>query len=140
MIRHYDRHPVVLMNLAPQITDGRLTVQQCLCGKSPECENHLRFDQFDLSNQVRRACPNLVRLRIPVTWWAMLEDVANENVLSLELDRFENLRQQLSSRADELPSRFIFGRARRFADHHEIRAGVSFTWNWIERGRVQRAA
>src|SRR3954464_6164446 len=55
MVRDDDRHSVVLMNLASQLTYRNLAVQQSLRGKSAERENYFWFDQLDLPNQIRTA-------------------------------------------------------------------------------------
>src|SRR5258707_5931343 len=95
MVRDDDRHPVVLMNLSPQLADGGLRFQECLRGKCAESQNYFWFYELDLPNQVWAARPNLVRLGIPVTRRTVLENIADEYVLALELDRFEDLCQQL---------------------------------------------
>ena len=76
MIGDDERHAVVAMNLASQLADRELRVEQSLRRERPERENHLRLDQLDLANEIRTARLDLVRQRIAVSRRPMLEDVA----------------------------------------------------------------
>src|SRR4029079_7699244 len=70
----------------------------------------------------------------------MLEDVANENVLALEIDRRQDLRQQLARCTNEWSPGLILCRAGGLAHAHEVRVGVPFTGHRICRRGVERAA
>ncbi len=82
VIRDDQRHAVVAVNLASQLADRELRLQQRLRRERPEREDHLRADQLDLPNEVRTARLNFFRQRIAVSRRTMLEDVADEDVLA----------------------------------------------------------
>ena len=56
----------------------------------------------------------------------------------VKIDRGENLCEQLPRRADERPPGFVFGRARRFADAHQVRVRIALARHGIRRRRVER--
>src|SRR5690242_14593166 len=73
VIRHDERHPVVAMNLSPQLPNGKFCLEQSLRGERAEGDEHLRPNQFDLTYQIRAARGNLFRTRISVSGRSMLE-------------------------------------------------------------------
>ena len=70
----------------------------------------------------------------------MLEDIGNEHVLTLEVDRGEDLVQQLPRLADERLSLLILVRAGRLADAHEVGVGIPYPGDRVDRRRVELAA
>ena len=50
-------------------------------------------DPLTLSNEIRTACGDLVRHRIPISWGPMLHDVADKNIFARQVDRRKDLRQ-----------------------------------------------
>src|SRR4029078_2857393 len=140
VIRHYERHTVIPVHLPAQLAHRQLRVKSRLRSKDAELQNHFRSDQVDLANEIRAACRDLFRPRIPVTRRTVLEDVADEYVFALEIDRPENFREQLAGRADEWSSGLVFRGARSLADAHEAGVGVSFAGHGVRGRRVERAA
>src|SRR5690349_11607576 len=140
MVRHDQWHAVVAMRLPSQLADRELRLEKSLGREGAQRQYDLRSDELDLTNQVRRARNDLVGQRIAVTRRTMLEDIRNEHVLTPEVDRSEDLVQQLARLADERLALLILVRAGRFADAHEVGVGVSDTWDGIRRARVQLAA
>src|SRR5512143_1911500 len=132
MVRDDQRHPVVAMNLVPELPNGKLRIEQRLRSERAEGEYHLGADQFDLPDEVRATRRNLLRPRVAVARRPVLQDVADVDIFAPQLDRGENLREQLTGRADERPSRFILGCSRRFADAHEPGVGIPFPWDRVD--------
>src|SRR4051812_17015306 len=101
MVGHDQGHPVVAMDLRAQLTDRELRLQQSLRRERAERQNHLRADQLDLADEVRRTGRDLLRERVPVTWRTMLEDIRNEDVLPREPDGADDLGEQLAGGSHE---------------------------------------
>ena len=140
MVRDDERHAAISVHVPPQLTDRQLGVEECLRGKRAEREDHLRLNELDLSNEVRTARDHLFRPRIPVTRRPVLEDVADEDVLSLQIDRRKNFCEQLAGGADERTARLVFSGAGRFTDTHEICVRIALARNSIGRRRIQRTS
>ncbi len=68
--------------------------------------------QLDLPNEIRTACLHLVRDGIPVSRRPMLQHVADKHVVARELDRREDLVEQLAGRAHERASGLVLVCAR----------------------------
>ncbi len=68
---------------------------------------------------------DFVRLRIAVLRRAALDDVRDVDVLAREVDRFDDLRQQLAGAADERDALHVLVGARRLADEHQVRVGIA---------------
>src|SRR5207302_3323989 len=84
---------------------------------------------LDLTIEKRQAGGDLVVLRQPILGGPALHDVTDEDLFSWQLDRFENLGEQLSRPADERTSGFIFRASGAFADHHQARGRCPFAGN-----------
>src|SRR5689334_3309539 len=122
MIRHHERHAVVLMNLTTQLPDGQLCVEKSLCGEGPQRQKNFWSDELDLSHQIRTACGHFFRSRVAIARRPVLQDVADEHVLARKLKRAHDFRQQLPGLTDERSSCLVFSRPRRLADDHEFGA------------------
>ena len=125
MIGHDERNTMIAMNLAPELSNGRLRFEQRLRRKSAERKDDLRTHQLDLTNKIRRAGGYLLRHRIPVTRGSVLEDVRNEDIVTSELDRFDDLREQLACLPYEGHALLILVGARRLPHDHEVRVRVA---------------
>src|SRR5947209_4550061 len=66
VVGHDERHAVVAMNLAAQLPDRELGLQESLGGEGAQRQYHFRLDELDLPYQIRRARRDLLRHRIPV--------------------------------------------------------------------------
>src|SRR5689334_6546809 len=82
VIRDDQRNAVILVHRAAQFTDRELGLEQRLCGERPERHDDLRANDLELSDQIRAARFDLLRHRVAIAWWSMLEHVANEDVFS----------------------------------------------------------
>src|SRR4029077_10810904 len=91
----------VLLSRASDLGDaGRLGGEE-LRGEVAESADHLRLDQLDLLLQVRTAGVDRLRLWIPVSGRAALEDVRDEHILALQPDALEQLGEETAGPADE---------------------------------------
>ena len=86
VVRDDQRNAVVAVHLTAQLADRELRLEQSLRRERAEREDHLRPDELDLADQVRAARGDFVGHRIAVARRTMLEDVADEHVLALEVD------------------------------------------------------
>ncbi|HEY9226150.1 MAG TPA: hypothetical protein VIP11_05855 [Gemmatimonadaceae bacterium] len=126
------------MNLATQLADRSLRVKKRLRSERTQRQNDFRPNKLDLSNEIRAARFNLIWQRVPVSRRPMLQHVADVHLFARQIDRRENFCEQLTRSADERTSRFIFSRARSFADAHELRLRIAVARNGVRRGRVER--
>src|SRR5690348_1301486 len=140
VVRDDQGHPIIAMNLSPQLPDGKLRVQQSLRGECAECDDDFRANELDLTYQVRPAGRNLFGARVSVPRRPVLQHVADEYVLPLELDCPENFLEKLAGLADEWAARFVLCRARCLSDEHEVRIGVAFARYRVFRGGVKWAS
>src|SRR5215213_4629521 len=140
MIGHDQRHPIVTVHLTAQLANRELRLEKSLGRKGAQRQYHLGPDELDLPYQIRRAGDHLVGHRIAVPGWAMLEDVGDEHVFTLEVDRGEDLVEQLARLSHERLSLLVLVRSRRLAHTHEIRVGTAHTRHGIGRRRVERTA
>src|ERR1035437_5226826 len=132
------RHQVIAVYLTAQFTDRLRGLQESLRRERPAGKQHPGLEQFQLPQQERAACLDLVRRGVPVARWPVLQDVADEHVPTSEIDGGEDLRQQLSRRADERPPGLVLGGARSLADTHEAGVRISFTRDRILGPGMQR--
>src|SRR5215213_783502 len=86
VIGHDQGHPVVTVHLATQLADRELRLEESLGREGAQRQYHLRPDELDLADQVRRARNHLVRHRVAVPRRPMLEHVGDEHVLAFEID------------------------------------------------------
>ena len=108
-----------------QTRNGFLGAQERLRRELPKRDDDFRLDDVDLLKQKRLACLDLVGLGIAVLGWSALDDVRDINVLARQLDRLDDLRQQLPRPSDKRHALHVFVRTRRFTDEHEIGIGVA---------------
>jgi hypothetical protein len=130
---------MVAMNLAAKPADRGLGFQQSLRRKGAERQNNLGSDELDLADQIGRARGDFLGQRIPVSRRPMLEDVRDEHIVTGQLDRLDDFREQLARLPDERDTLLVLVGARRFAHDHEVRVGVACTGYRILRRGVERA-
>ena len=106
----------VVVDAAAQPRDRIERPQQRPCREGTERDDHLRLDDVDLLKQKRLARLDFVLLGIAVARRTALDDVGDINVLALEIDRFDDLRQQLTGTPDERNALNVFVAPGRFAD------------------------
>src|SRR5688500_4380703 len=81
VVRDDERDPVILVDRAAELADRELRVQQRLRGECPEGQDGLGPDQLELAHQVGAARLHLPGERIAISRRAVLEDVADEDIL-----------------------------------------------------------
>src|SRR5688572_30738776 len=107
---------IVPVQPSAEFADRLAGPQQRLCRKSAEGQHDLGAEELDLPNEIRGTSLHLVRQRIAVTGWPVLQHVADEDLFARQIDRAEDLRQQLAGLPDEWPPQLVLGRARSLAD------------------------
>ncbi len=126
------------MHFTPQLRKRSVSAHQHLRCNTPQTHNYFRFDQLDLLPEVRQARVDFFLLRIAVTGRAALENVANVDLLALEVDRLENFVEQLPSAPDKRLTLRIFFCSGRFTNHHHICVGIANTKDKIRARKAQR--
>src|SRR5262245_27548206 len=139
MIRHDQRNAIGTVEPSAEPPDRLLRVEQRLRGERPEGDDHLGTDQLDLPHEIRAAGLDFLWLRIAIARRPMFEDVADVNVLSLQVDRAEDLVEELTGLADERTSKLVLRGTRCFADADEPRLWMTFARHRILRRLVERA-
>ena len=125
MKRRNQLRAAVVVNAAAQARDRIERAQQRLRRELAERDDHLRLDGVDLPEQEWLARLDFVLLGVAVLRRPALDHVRDVHVLALQIDRFDDLRQQLPGAADERNALLIFVGARRFADEHQIGVGIA---------------
>src|SRR4051794_21587155 len=98
------------------------------------------IEDLELALQVRRAGRNLVRLRIAIARRTALDDVRDEDVLTLPADLAHELIEQRARRTDKRPALLVLVVAGTLADKDDFRFRVAFTGHSQRPGLVQWAA
>src|SRR5213594_4204091 len=96
MIGHDQGNTAEAVHEVPQRPQRLLGVEQGLRGRPAHREDHLRLHDLDLAEQVRHARGDLVELRQAVLGRTAFDDVADEDPLTRQLDRAEDLGEQLA--------------------------------------------
>src|SRR6059036_3448849 len=121
MVRDDDRDAPEPMHLVSQRPDRLLRVEEGLRRSAAHGQHDFRLEEHDLAEQVWRAGRDLVVLRQTVLRWAALHHVADEDPLAWQLDRGEDLREQLASRSHEGASGLVLHSSGTFPDDDEPR-------------------
>ena len=82
MIGDHEWYAVVPMDLPSQLPDRELCVEKSLRCKGPKSNDHFWPDQFELSDEIRTARNHFFRKRITISGWTVLEDVADEHLVT----------------------------------------------------------
>src|SRR5581483_1027241 len=139
VVGHDQRHPVETVDLPTQLADRQRGLQQSLCRKRAEGKDDAGSQDSELLQQVGTAHRDFVWLGVPIARGAVLQNIADEDVLALEINRREDPRQQLPGGSYERPSRLIFRGARRFAHTDELRLWAALARYRVPCGGVQAA-
>src|SRR5256886_160040 len=139
MIGHDQGNTAESVYQVPQGPQRLLGVEQGLRGRPAHREDHLRLHDLDLAEQVWHARRDLVELRQAVLGRPALDHVANEDPLARQIDRAEDLGEQLAGRPDERSPGFVFHPSGPFP--HRDQAGLrrSFPGNRVPAGPAQPA-
>src|SRR5262245_45105815 len=90
-------------------------------------DDHLRLHRIDLTKQEWLALLHFVRFGITVAGRPALDHVGDVDILTPEVDRFDDLRQQLSRAADERLALNVFVCPWRLTHEHQIGVRVADT-------------
>src|SRR5438876_10134331 len=96
MIGHDQGNTAEPVHQVPQRPQGLLGVEQRLRGRPAHREDRLRLHDVDLAEQVWHARCDLIELRQTVLGRPALDHVADEYPLARQLDRAEDLGEQLA--------------------------------------------
>ena len=88
----------------------------------------------------RIACSNFIGLRIAIVGRSAFEDIANVDIFTLEIDRLDDLREQLSRTTDEGQALLIFVLAGSFSHEHKFSVRIAGTENDVRTFRGKLAA
>src|SRR5690348_18356978 len=126
MVRNDNGDASKTMHVVAKRTERLLGVEHGLRGRPAHREDHLRLHDLDLAEQIGNARRDLVELREPVLGWPALHHVTDEHPLAWQLDRAEDLGQELAGRADEWAPGLVFHPSRALPHHHESRVRGPF--------------
>ena len=130
MIRRHERRAAIRLPLAAQFRDAGF-VKQSFQGRAAQGDENFRPDQINLLVQIRNARRHLVGRGLAVAAGTgghirpAFQNVGDINIAAGKSGRLDDAREQLSRRTDEWFALFIFVRARRFADEHELRINAA---------------
>src|SRR6185312_2957869 len=142
MIRHYERRIQLtkMVHLAPESSKRHVRRQQVLGRDAPHGENQPRPHQGDLPHQVRQAGGDRLRLRIPNTRRAALQDIGDKDIrFTAQADGLQHGIQELSRAAHEGLTAAVFLGTRCLADHQPVRLRISDAEYALRAARVQGA-
>ena len=103
---------------------GRVRGEQ-LGGEVAESCDHPRLDQVDLALEIGPTGIDLLRLRVPVPRRPALQDIRDEDVLPLQPDPLQQLREEAAGPADEREALAILLGAGGLAHEHQVRVRVA---------------
>jgi len=104
MVGDDQRYTVEAVHLAPEFSDRQLRLKESLGSERSESKDCFWTNELELAKEIRAAGGYFVRHRISVAWWPVLQNVANEYVVALQIHCGENLCEQLPRRAYERES------------------------------------
>src|SRR3990172_1365120 len=90
----------------------------------PEGADHLRAHGVDLPVEKRAAGLHLVGLGLAIIGWTAFHHVRDVDLLPGEVDRLDDLREELYGGAHERNPLTVFLLARALSDEHQLRFGV----------------
>src|SRR5262245_2809212 len=97
-----------IVDAAAQPRDRCVGLEQRLGREGTKRHDHARLDEIDLPVEKRLTRRDFVRLRIAILRRAALEDVGDVDVAPLELNRLDDLREQLTGASNERLAQTIF--------------------------------
>src|SRR5688572_9468184 len=121
----YELRAAVFVDTTAQPRDRFTRPEKRLSRKRAQRDDHLRLDDVDLPEEERLALFHFVGFGVAIFRRAALNDVGDVDILPLESDCLDDLRQFLPGAADERDSLNIFVPPRRLADKHQIRIRVT---------------
>src|SRR5947207_13460499 len=121
MVGNDNRDAPEPVDLIAQRAERLLRVEERLRRRPPHRENHLRFHDLDLAEQVRDAGRDLVELRLAVVGRPAFHDVTDEDPLARQLDGAKDFGEQLARGPYERTTGFVFHPPRSLAHDDEAR-------------------
>src|SRR5438094_2030286 len=125
MERRDDPHSVQVEKFSSQPGNRRRRLSHRLGCKRPQAAHDLRTNGRKLLSQEWIARSHFVGLGVPILRGPAFQNVANVDILALEVDGFDDLRQELAGAAHEGQSLLVFVVTGSFADEDEFRIGVT---------------
>src|SRR5215469_5725763 len=116
------------------------------CGKEPrhgetaQCDDDFGVDRFDLPCQIIRAGRNLFRKGITILRWPVLDNIRDEDRLTIQSDTGEQFIQERSGRSHKWAPLAVLMVARSLTDKHYLRMWAAFSGHPVGRVAVQWAS
>ena len=104
----YEFRALEIVHAAAQSGNGRVGRKKCLRREASERDDDFGRDRGDLAEEKRLARRDLVRLRVPVFGRPALDYVRDVDVIALQPDRLDDLREELAGAADEWNALNVF--------------------------------
>lgn len=140
MESRHDRDALVRLPGAAQLRDALFRDEQVLRRHVAEGHDDLRVDGTDLFLHEADAGFDLVWFGIAVPRRAAFDDVADVDVLALQLHALDNdVRQELAGLSDKGSGLLVFFKARPFTDEYDRGLRVPFAEDYIRSARMQFA-
>ena len=121
--------------LTPEFPNSQLRLEKSLSSERAESKDCFWPNQVYLPEKIRAARGNLVRHRVAIARRAVLEDVADEDVLPPQVNRLEDLGEELASGPDEWAAARVLVRPRGFPNDDEVGIEVDRTLDELGRCR-----
>src|SRR5262245_11510862 len=135
-----DSYAIHIEKFSAQLGNRRLRLKNRLRSKRPETAHNFRSDRGELFLHKRIARRDLIRFRIAILRRPALKDIADVDVFALEVDRLNNLRQQLPRSPDERQALLVFVKPGSLADEYQIGFRIAGTENDVGARRSELAA
>lgn len=130
MIRRHERRAAIGLPVAAQFCDAERFSKQTFDGGRAESDENFRADQINLLVQIRNARFHFLRSWLAISGGLAgrvgpaFQNVGDVNVRARKSGGLDDFREQLSGATDERFALFVFIRARRFADEHQLRVNA----------------
>ena len=112
---------ILVVELSAQFGYRRNGLHHCLGRERAQAANDLRLDDSELLSKKWIARGDFVRLRIAIVGRTALQHIADVDILTFDVDRFDDLGQQLARASDERQTLLVLIEARRFTDENQFR-------------------
>ena len=104
----HDLGSQTIMETSAESADWDFGLQDRLSRSSPKTTNNGRPDGFQLTEQERGAGRHFIRFRISIIGGTTFDNVADIDLVTGELNGFNDFRQELPGPADKRESCFVF--------------------------------
>jgi len=125
MIGHASGNSSHVVPAAAKSTQCFVAVEQVLGRHAPQSDEHPRAYQIDLAVEVPSTLSGFVRRRVAIVGRPALDDISDVDILPVETDRLDDLRQELARPSDKRQTLPILFGSRPFADEHQLGLGIA---------------